>query len=149
MCQFYVEDMTDKTVTFLLVEDDAVDVKAIERSLRELRISNPMVVARDGREALDHLRGHNGREKIPSPYLILLDLNMPRMNGLEFLAELRSDPKLATAVVFVFTTSRDERDRLSAYEKHVAGYIVKSNLADSFADAMKLVDHYWRVVEFP
>ncbi|WP_282609702.1 response regulator [Pelagibius sp. Alg239-R121] len=141
--------MTDKTVTFLLVEDDEVDVKAIKRSLLELRIANPLIVARDGREALEHLRGQNGREKIVSPFLILLDLNMPRMNGLEFLAELRSDRELNTSVVFVLTTSRDERDRLSAYEKHVAGYIVKSNVADSFAEAMKLIDHYWRVVEFP
>lgn len=141
--------MTEKTVTFLLVEDDEVDVKAIKRSLDALRIANPLVVARDGREALECLRGQNGRPKIESPYLILLDLNMPRMNGLEFLAELRADRELNTAVVFVLTTSRDERDRLSAYEKHVAGYIVKSNVADSFAEAMKLIDHYWRVVEFP
>ncbi len=141
--------MTDKTVTFLLVEDDEVDVKAIERSLSELRICNPLLVARDGREALEHLRGQNGREKIRSPFLILLDLNMPRMNGLEFLAELRSDPELNTSVVFVLTTSKDDRDRLSAYEKHVAGYIVKSNVANSFSEAMKLIDHYWRVVELP
>ncbi len=141
--------MTEKTVTFLLVEDDEVDVKAIKRSLDALRIANPLVVARDGREALECLRGQNGRTKVESPYLILLDLNMPRMNGLEFLAELRADRELNTAVVFVLTTSRDERDRLSAYEKHVAGYIVKSNVADSFAEAMKLIDHYWRVVEFP
>ena len=141
--------MTEKTVTFLLVEDDEVDVKAIKRSLDELRIANPLIVARDGREALEYLRGQNGRDKVVSPYLILLDLNMPRMNGLEFLAELRGDRELNTAVVFVLTTSRDERDRLSAYEKHVAGYIVKSNVADSFAEAMKLIDHYWRVVEFP
>ena len=141
--------MTEKTVTFLLVEDDEVDVKAIKRSLDELRIANPLVVARDGREALEYLRGQNGRKKVESPFLVLLDLNMPRMNGLEFLAELRADRELNTAVVFVLTTSRDERDRLSAYEKHVAGYIVKSNVADSFAEAMKLIDHYWRVVEFP
>lgn len=141
--------MIDKTVTFLLVEDDDVDVKAIERSLNELRICNPLLVARDGREALEHLRGQNGREKINTPFLILLDLNMPRMNGLEFLAELRSDPELNTSVVFVLTTSKDDRDRLSAYEKHVAGYIVKSNVANSFSEAMKLIDHYWRVVELP
>lgn len=141
--------MNDRTVTFLLVEDDEVDIKAIERSLRELKICNPLVIARDGREALEHLRGQNDREKIRSPFLILLDLNMPRMNGLEFLAELRSDPELSTSVVFVLTTSKDDRDRLSAYEKHVAGYIVKSNVANSFSEAMKLINHYWRVVELP
>lgn len=141
--------MTEKTVTFLLVEDDEVDVKVIERTLRALQICNPLLVARDGREALEHLRGENGREKLASPFLILLDLNMPRMNGLEFLAELRSDPELNRSVVFVFTTSEDERDRLSAYEKHVAGYIVKSNAADSFMDAMKLIDHYCRVIALP
>ena len=141
--------MTERTVTFLLVEDDDVDVKAIRRSLGDLRIANPLVVARDGREALEYLRGTNGREKIQSPYLILLDLNMPRMNGLEFLAELREDKELNMAVVFVLTTSKDERDRVSAYEKHVAGYIVKSNVSDSFSEAMRLIDHYWRVVEFP
>ena len=141
--------MTKESVTFLLVEDDEVDVKVIERTLSALQICNPLIVARDGREALEHLRGENGREKLASPFLILLDLNMPRMNGLEFLAELRSDPKLNRSVVFVFTTSEDERDRLSAYEKHVAGYIVKSNAADSFTDALKLIDHYCRVVALP
>lgn len=141
--------MTKEPVTFLLIEDDEVDVKVVQRTLSALQIRNPLIVARDGREALEHLRGENGREKLASPFLILLDLNMPRMNGLEFLAELRSDPKLNRSVVFVFTTSEDERDRLSAYEKHVAGYIVKSNAADSFTDALKLIDHYCRVIALP
>ena len=83
------------------------------------------------------------------PDLILLDLNMPRMNGLEMLAELRNDPVLSSAVVFVLTTSKADEDIVVAYQQHVAGYIVKSQVGDGFLRIMGMLDHYWRVVELP
>ena len=138
-----------KTVTFFLVEDDDVDVMGFERALKRQKIANPLEVARDGVEALERLRGLNGKEKLEQPYIILLDLNMPRMNGLEFLQEIRHDEELHPAIVFVITTSRDEKDRLAAYDQNVAGYIVKSEPGDSIQQALDMLDHYWRVVEFP
>ena len=81
--------------------------------------------------------------------MILLDLNMPRMGGLELLNTLRNDPSLETSVVFVLTTSKDDEDKLAAYKQHIAGYIVKEKLDDGFEDLVKLLDHYWRLVELP
>jgi len=136
-------------VTLLLVEDDEIDVMGIRRALDDLKIKNPVVVAYDGVEALDHLRGTNGRERISGPYIILLDLNMPRMNGIEFLDELRDDPRLHASVVFVLTTSAADEDRVNAYEHNIAGYIVKADPATSFRKAIELIDFYWTIVELP
>lgn len=137
------------SVNILLVEDDEVDVMAVKRAFRELKIANPLTLAKDGIEALEILRGINGYSPIPRPLIILLDLNMPRMGGLEFLDELRKDPDLHRCVVFVMTTSADERDRVRAYDKNVAGYVLKHNLEHSFMDAIAMLEHYWRVVELP
>ena len=106
--------MTDGTVTILLVDDDKVDTMAVKRSFRDLKIANPVIEAHNGIEALERLRGQNGYEKVPSPCLVLLDLNMPRMGGIEFLAELRLDPLLRHTLVFVMTTSEAEQDRMQA-----------------------------------
>ena len=144
-------DLNDarKSVKFLLVDDDEIDVMAIQRAFRKLRLANEIVVARDGLEALDILRGENGQDRLEPPYLILLDLNMPRMNGLEFLDAMRKDPDLKSSLVFVLTTSTAEQDRVAAYDKHVAGYIVKARTESSFTEALEMIDHYWRVIEFP
>lgn len=141
--------MSTNEVKFLLVDDDEIDVMSIKRAFAKLRIANEMVVAGDGVEALEILRGENGQQKIEPPYLILLDLNMPRMNGLEFLEVVRGDPDLKNALIFVLTTSTAEQDRVAAYDKHVAGYIVKSRTEASFSEALDMINHYWRVVEFP
>ncbi len=141
--------MPHSQVTFLLVEDDDVDVMCLQRTFRRLGIANQLVVANDGVEALEMLRGANGHDPIPKPYIILLDLNMPRMNGIEFLAELRRDPEIKHSVVFVLTTSDDEQDKISAYENHVAGYIVKSDAGQALQPALEMLDRYWRVVELP
>ena len=141
--------LVDKTVTFLVVEDDEVDVKGIMRAFQRMKIANPVVRAEDGLEALDFLRGTNGKTKIFSPYLILLDLNMPRMNGLEFLDVIRQDEDLDTSIVFVLTTSDDDEDRVAAYKKHISGYVVKTDVQSSFDQAITMLDHYWRVIEFP
>jgi CheY-like chemotaxis protein len=141
--------LTGNTVNILLVDDDKVDVMAVKRSFRELRIANPVIEARNGIEALDYLRGQNGREKVPSPCLVLLDLNMPRMGGIEFLEELRRDADLRGTLVFVMTTSAAEDDRTRAYQKNVAGYVLKHRPGQSFLEAISMLEHYWRVIEFP
>lgn len=138
-----------KEVTFLLVEDDDVDVLAMQRVFRGLKIANPLVVARNGLDALDVLRGENGAKRLSRPFIVLLDLNMPQMNGIEFLDEVRQDPELKTMIVFVLTTSSDDQDRVAAYNRHVAGYIVKAQPEDTLPKAIEMLNHYWRVVEFP
>lgn len=135
--------------TVLLVDDDEVDVMAITRAFKTLRIPNPVKVARDGVEALDILRGTNGRERLTPPYLVLLDLNMPRMGGVEFLTELRDDPELCQAIVFVMTTSVAHADRVRAYHKNVAGYVLKQGGERSFVDSIAMLHHYWSMVQFP
>ena len=141
--------MTGSPVTILLVDDDKVDSMAVKRSFRELRIANPVVEARNGIEALEHLRGQNGSARVPAPCLVLLDLNMPRMGGIEFLDELRRDPALQRTLVFVMTTSAAAEDRMRAYDKNVAGYVLKHRPAQSFLDSISMLEHYWRIVEFP
>lgn len=121
---------------------------AIERALKKARIANPIHVARDGIEALEILRGAE-REPLQRPYLILLDLNMPRMNGVEFLDELRNDSNLRDSIVFVLTTSDADSDIIKAYENLVAGYMVKSKAGEDFVKLIGMLDHYWRIIEFP
>jgi CheY-like chemotaxis protein len=141
--------MTGNTVTILLVDDDKIDVMAVKRSFRDLKIANPVIEAHDGIEALERLRGQNGYEKVPSRCLVLLDLNMPRMGGIEFLEELRRDPLLHRTLVFVMTTSAAEEDRMRAYDKNIAGYILKHHLGQDFLEAISMLGLYWRVIEFP
>lgn len=138
-----------KAVNILLVDDDQVDVMAVRRAFKRAKIANPISVAHDGLEALQMLRGEGDHDKIGSPYIILLDLNMPRMTGLEFLDELRDDPVLRSSIVFILTTSADDRDKTAAYEKFVAGYMVKSNVGEDFLNMIGMLDAYWKVVEFP
>jgi CheY-like chemotaxis protein len=138
-----------KTVTILVVDDDKVDMRAVRHSFRELKIANPVIEAGDGLEALEHLRGTNGRKKVPHPCLVLLDLNMPRMGGIEFLDNLRADPELHRTVVFVLTTSSADEDRVKAYDHHISGYVLKYRAGQSFLDAISMLEAYWRVIEFP
>ena len=135
-------------MTLLLVEDDAIDAEAIQRAFRQHRIANPFVVVRDGVEALAALRGESEVE-VPHPYVVLLDVNMPRMNGIEFLDAVRADPALSRTIVFVLTTSDREEDKVAAYEHNVAGYILKSRAGEDFLEVVKLLRVYWRLVEFP
>ncbi|QGX98503.1 DNA-binding response regulator [Roseovarius faecimaris] len=142
-------DVETDPVKFLIVDDDQVSVMAIKRALKKLRILNPILVARDGREALDILRGASGEDGLPPPFLVTLDLNMPRMNGFEFLEELRQDKSLNRAVVFVLSTSDAPTDIAHAYDSNVAGYIVKDDLGDSFLRALDMIDSFSKVVELP
>ena len=134
-----------KEVTLFIVDDDDIDAIALERALRKLRLLNTVRRARDGQEALNLLRAG----EMPAPFIILLDLNMPRMNGLEFLEALRTDPMLTHAVVFVLTTSKSDEDLVAAYRKHVAGYVFKQHMDRDFLEVIGLVEHYWRLVELP
>ena len=137
-------------VSILLVEDDDIDAKSVERGLRRLNLANPLHRAKNGQEALDILRGTASNQgKFNRPYIILLDLNMPVMGGLEFLRCIRDDEELADAVVFVLTTSSADEDRVAAYKEHVAGYIVKSGVKGGFSQVVEMLDHYWRVVLLP
>jgi CheY-like chemotaxis protein len=141
--------MPRNPVTVLVVDDDEVDLMAVERSFRQRRIANEVIAAKDGVEALAVLRGGDGRPPLSRPYVILLDLNMPRMNGLEFLREIRQDPALRDAIVFVLTTSESDEDRAAAYSANIAGFIVKSDAGRGFLAAVEMIEHFWRVVEFP
>jgi CheY-like chemotaxis protein len=138
-----------RTAHLLHVEDDDICQMMLSREFKKARIANPISGACDGIEALEMLRGTNGHERLPRPFLILLDLNMPRMNGMEFLKELRRDEDLKKSIVFVLTTSDADEDKVRAYNLGVAGYILKSNPANAFLQATALLDTYWRVVEFP
>ena len=134
-----------KTVTLFIVDDDDVDVLGIERALKKLKIANPTIRAKDGVEALEMLR----QGKVPKPFITLLDINMPRMSGIEMLSELRTDPKLFDTVVFILTTSHDDKDKFEAYKKNVAGYIVKKKVGEAFLSIVEMLGNYWRIVELP
>ena len=134
---------SSRVVTILLVEDDEVDVKALKWAFEKLKVANPLVIARDGVEALEMLR------ELPRPYLVITDINMPRMNGIELLRKIRQSEQFRDSIVFVLTTSNDEQDKIDAYDLNVAGYMLKTDMGTSFSRAISLIDNYWKVVEFP
>jgi CheY-like chemotaxis protein len=137
-------------LNILLVDDDDIDVMNVRRAFKKNNILNPLSVASNGIEALALLRGENGNEPLPKERrLILLDLNMPKMNGIEFLRELRADPALSTITVIVLTTSDDERDKVDAYKLNVAGYILKPVTFMAFVEAMATLNKYWSINELP
>jgi CheY-like chemotaxis protein len=138
-----------RTVTVLLVDDDDGDAKSVQRAFRSARIANPMVRAIDGIDALDILRGSNGKTKLAPPYLLLVDLNMPRMNGIELVEAMRQDHDLRSCIVFVLTTSSRDEDKVAAYDLNVAGYIVKERAGLDFQRLIDMIQGYWRVVELP
>ena len=133
----------------LVVEDDDVQAEAVVRSLRKAGVDASIVVTPEGWEALSVLRGTHSRHRIRRPYLVLLDLNLPRLGGMDFLREVRADPLLNDTVVFVLTTSADERDCKRAYEEHVAGYMVKSEVGPQFTRMVEMLRPYLAVVRLP
>ena len=134
---------TSREVSILLVEDDEIDVKALQRAFKKLKIANPVTVAKDG------IEGWATLQNMKPPFLILLDINMPRMNGLELLRMIRHDENFHDTIVFVLTTSTDEKDKFEAYNLNVAGYMLKSDIGTSFVRAIEMVERYWKVIEFP
>lgn len=141
--------MSTNRIHVLLVEDDEIDAEAVVRAFKRKKIANPLTIVPDGYEALRLLRGENGLPLISSPYLILLDLNLPKMNGIEFLQHLRQDEKLKHSIVFVLTTSDRDEDKWAAYKQNVAGYVVKARAGRNFNNVTNLLETYWRTVEFP
>ena len=137
--------MTGKEVHILLVEDDEIDVMAIRRALKKSKIANPLHVAKDGVEALEKLRAGT----IPTPRVVLMDLNMPRMDGITCLKEIRADKNLRQTIIFILTTSKDQEDKMKAYNHNVAGYIIKSEVGDGFVKELRMLDYYWNIVELP
>lgn len=133
-----------KPLNILLVEDDEVDVMNVKRAFEKAHITNPLFVANNGLEALEKLRSRD----IPNyRRLILLDLNMPKMNGIEFLRELRKDPELCSLPVVVLTTSRMDQDRIESYQLNVAGYLLKPVTFATFCELMVTLNKYWALVE--
>jgi CheY-like chemotaxis protein len=141
--------MENKPINILHIEDDAVDAMVMERALKKLcDMKINLFKATNGYEALDLLRGQNGKEKItPLPRIILLDLNMPKMNGIEFLKELRADPELRHIAVFVMTTSSDEQDRTEAHNLNVAGYMIKPLTLDGYSNIISVLNAYWKITD--
>ncbi|HEY5938687.1 MAG TPA: response regulator [Kofleriaceae bacterium] len=138
--------MDDRALNILLVDDDEVDVMTVKRAFQKANITNPMFIASNGVEALQLLRS----ESVPaSRRLILLDLNMPQMNGIEFLREIRKDPELQAITVVVLTTSNEDRDRVEAFQLNVAGYLLKPVTFQTFAEVMSTLNKYWTLMEMP
>lgn len=138
--------MTDRMLNILLVEDDQVDVMNVKRAFEKSHITNPLFVANNGIEALEMLRS----DRIPRDRrIVLLDLNMPKMNGIEFLRALRADESLRMTPVVVLTTSNDDRDKVDAYQLNVAGYLLKPVTFINFVEVMAALNKYWMLVEMP
>ncbi len=138
--------MGAKPLNILLVEDDEVDVMTVRRAFRDVGVRHSLHVAENGEEALSMLRAGN----CPSDNcLVLLDLNMPHMDGHEFLQRLRDDPELHRTPVVVLTSSNREQDRLQAYDRNVAGYLLKPPTFPRFLELAATLDHYWSEVEMP
>ena len=138
--------MSNEKVSILLVDDDEVDIRTMLRAFRKLNLEEAVTVARNGHAALLALRGAGGQSRIRRPCLVLLDLKMPRMGGLQVLEELRKDPEIRDTIVFVFSTSCADEDKRAAFHHNVAAYLVKSRDDEKAVD---LVSRYMQVAEFP
>ncbi|MCE2740220.1 MAG: response regulator [Sphingobacteriales bacterium] len=141
--------MGDKMVNILLVEDDEIDVMNVKRAFKKNNVTNPLYVCNNGLEALQFLRGERDPSITENPQIILLDLNMPKMGGIEFLREIRKDEKLKKISVFIMTTSNEDKDKLDAYDLNVAGYILKPLSMERFIEAVSTLNNYWKLCEYP
>ncbi len=129
----------------LLVEDDRVDVMTVRRALNDIRVSNPLVTLENGEEALKYLRNPESKK----PCIILLDLNMPIMNGIEFLQVVKHDEILKRIPVVVLTTSEEQQDKVNSFDLGVAGYMAKPVDYRRFVEVMRTIDAYWTISEVP
>ncbi len=134
---------TDKPI--LLVEDDRVDAMTVQRALKDIKVTNRLDITGDGEEALAFLRNPENER----PCIILLDLNMPRMNGIEFLAVAKQDEVLRRIPVVVLTSSREEQDKVDSFDLGVAGYMIKPVGYQQFVEVVKTIDLYWTLSELP
>ncbi|MEN6351960.1 MAG: response regulator [Bacteroidales bacterium] len=129
----------------MLVEDDKVDALTVKRALTELKVTNELIIRENGEEALDFLRDQHNQK----PAIILLDINMPRMNGLEFLEIAKNEPDIKKIPVIILTTSSEELDRMQSFQLGVAGYMVKPVDYKQFVDVVRVIDIYWTLSELP
>lgn len=129
----------------LLVEDDVVDAMTVKRALQDLNVTNPLIIKPNGEEALAYLRAQEER----LPCIIILDINMPKMNGVELLRHLKQDERLRRIPALVLTTSKDERDRLSTFDLSVAGYMIKPVEYPQFVEVVRSINLYWTLSELP
>lgn len=129
--------------SILLVEDDLVDAMTVKKVLKELEVKNPLITCKNGEEALEWLQ--SATHSLPG--IILLDLNMPKMNGLEFLRVIKADDRLKVIPVVVLTTSEDQQDKIESYQMSIAGYMLKSFDYHKFVDIMKTIKAYWESSE--
>lgn len=141
--------MDNSNMKILLVDDDDVAQEAVIRSFKKYNLPFPVITANDGLEALEILRNEHPHKKIDGPFIVLLDLNMPRMNGFEFLQTIRSDDDLSTTIVFVLTTSGRDSDRTRAYQEFIAGYLVKSSVGPQFSKLANLMNQYAVTIDMP
>ncbi|HEY0705679.1 MAG TPA: response regulator [Polyangia bacterium] len=137
---------TERLTNVLLVDDDAVDVMNLQRAFSRNNIKNPLFVASSAQEALELLRSSDFSK---SRLVVLLDINLPRMNGLEFLRLLRADETLCSTLVIILTTSNDERDRVAAYKLNVAGFLLKPETSANFVELAATMNKYWSLLEMP
>ena len=133
----------------LLVEDNEDDVELTRRALRKNKLTNPLVVARDGQEALDMLFGNGTVEPIQAPAMILLDLKLPKVDGLEVLRRLRSDARTRFLPIIILTSSREDRDLLQGYTNGANSYVRKPVDFDQFAEAVRQLGLYWLILNEP
>jgi len=127
----------------LLVEDDRVDAMTVKRALKDLNVENPLVHSNNGEEALQYLRSRSNK----NPCVILLDLNMPKTNGIEFLKTVKADETLKKIPVVVLTTSKDKQDVAESFEHGAAGYMVKPVNYKKFVETIETIDRYWTLSE--
>ncbi|MGA2342853.1 MAG: response regulator [Steroidobacteraceae bacterium] len=141
--------MNASQVTILLVEDDDIDAQTVMRGLASAKIVNPVVRVRDGVEALELLQGTGGKKRLAPPYLLLVDIRMPRLDGLGLVRAIRNNASLQRTIVFILTTSDSDVDRMNVYNEHVAGYIVKTNSPDQFLRLARMLEYYIMIVALP
>lgn len=137
--------MINRAINILLIEDDVVDVMNMKRAFSKKGITHPLYVAESGEEALQMLN----HSDMPKPHVVLLDINMPKMGGLEFLEILRSNPGFADLSVFILTTSNEDVDKIKAHKLNVSGYILKPLSGNEFANKVGALNSFWELCEFP
>jgi CheY-like chemotaxis protein len=138
--------MEDHALNILLVDDDEVDIRTVQRAFEKANVTNRLFIAHDGIEALEMLRNRSVPKR---RRIVLLDINMPRMNGIEFLRTVRADPELKSLTVVMLTTSQNDRDRIDAHQLNIAGYLLKPVTFTTFADVMATLQKYWMLMELP
>jgi len=141
--------MSDKMINILLVEDDEIDIINVRRAFKKNNVTNPLHITNNGIEALEYLHKVHANDPINAPKIILLDLNMPKMGGIDFLKVLRSEESLKNISVFVMTTSNEDNDKVEAFNFNVAGYILKPLSMEQFMEVVCTLNSFWKLCEFP